>query len=188
MGRVPSGVRKKGRMWRRTSVGVVSLMEQDVGRRRRGGTFGDCLQERCKDEGEVVTRIKPMPESTRRESRQTRSETRFLPFGRHTKIHIISQPVVSIHIPVLEIRTRVLRRLDAPGIDILQAIPLDAPRLGVDASVAEAGEDAGAFGEVPDAVVFHAGDEAEHFEDPDAAQEAVGHVLVAEDEVRVVTA
>ena len=161
-------------------------MGGEKGGSREGRTLGDSLEKCSEHEGEVVARVKPMPERARGERSQAGSKARFLPLGRYPQVHVVAEPVVGVHIPVLEIGAGILGEFDAERVDVLEAVPIDFPRLGVDAAVADAGEDAGAFGQGPDAVVFHAGDEAEHLEVPDAAEEAVGEVGIVEDEGGVV--
>ena len=151
-----------------------------------GLTFCNGLEKSGEDEGEVVPRIEPMPEGTGDKRGQTGAEARLFPLRSDTQVHVVAEPVVGVHVPVLQISAGVLGEFDAERVHVLEAVPVDFARLGVDAAVADAGEDAGTFGEGPDAVVFHAGGDAEHFELKDAAGEGVGEVGVAEDEGGVV--
>lgn len=77
-----------------------------------------------------------MPESTGNKSRHAGSETGLLASGRHPKIDVVAQPVIGVHVPSSQIRSRILRRLDSPGIDVLQAIPRNLSSGGIDAVVA----------------------------------------------------
>ena len=148
---------------------------------RRELTLRNGLQERSQHEAEIITWIEPMPKRTCSKGRETSSEARFFAFWRDAEIHVVSQPVVGVHIPVFEVGSRILRGFDTPRIDVLKSVPLHSACFGVYAFVAHAGEDAGAFGQIPDAIVFHTGNETEHFEVPNSPEEAVLKVLIAED-------
>ena len=162
-----------------------------IGREEKGAdvsaeVLGDCLQEGCEHEGEIVAWVKAMPEGAGNEGCKAGAETRLLAFGRYAQVHVIAEPIIRILVPIFEVCTRVLRGFDTPGVDVLQTVPLHTAGLGIDPFVAETGKDACAFGKVPDAVVFHSCGEAEHFEDPDTAEDAITHVVVAQDEGGVV--
>ena len=100
----------------------------------------------------------------------------FLSFGCDAEVDVVAQPVVGVFIPVFEIGAAVLSGFDAKGVDVVEFVPLDAAGGGGYAVVAEAGEDAAAFGEGPDRVVFEACGDAEGVKEPDAAREGEFHV------------
>lgn len=80
-----------------------------------------------------------MPKGTGDKCRHAGSETRLLASGRHSEVDVVAQPVVGIHVPSSQIRSRILGRLNSPGIDILQAVPRNLSSGGIDAVVAQAG-------------------------------------------------
>ena len=124
----------------------------------------DCLDERRKHKGQVIARRETVPESTRNERSETSAETWFLSLGCDAEVDVIAQPVVGVFVPVFEIGAAVLSRFDAPGVDVVEFVPLNAAGGGGYAVVAEAREDAAAFGEGPDGVVFEACGDAEGVE------------------------
>lgn len=127
-----------------------------------------------------------MPESARYERRQAGTESGLLALGCNAQIHVIPEPVIGVHVPVLKVRTRVLRCLDTPWIYVLEAVPQYTTRLWVYAVVAKSGKDTGALGKMPYAVILHSSDKAKHLKDPDSTQEAIFHVLVSKHKFVVV--
>jgi hypothetical protein len=95
-------------------------------------------------------------------------EPRFLPFGRDAEVDVVLEPLVSVHVPRLEVCLRVLRCLDRPRVDVCDTVPARLLGGRVDAVVAQARQDARALGQRPYAVVFCAGDEAEGVKEPDS--------------------
>lgn len=90
------------------------------------------------------------------------TEARLLALGRDSQVHVIAEPEIRVDVPVAQICVRVLGQLNAEGLDILKAIPVHSAGLGVNALVADTGEDASAFRQVPNAVVLHASSESNH--------------------------
>ena len=84
-----------------------------------GLTLCNGLQERGEYETEIVAGIETVPESTGRESCETRSEPWLLAFWRDSEVHVVSKPVICIHVPVFEVGACILGRLDTPRIDVL---------------------------------------------------------------------
>lgn len=80
-----------------------------------------------------------MPESAGHERRQAGTETGFLAFGRDAQVHVVSEPVVGVHVPVFEICAGILGGLNAPWIDILKTVPLNAACFGIDTFVTKPG-------------------------------------------------
>ena len=96
----------------------------DEGRGARRLTLGNSLQECSEYEGEIIAWVETVPERTGGEGCETGPEAWLLAFRRDAEIHVVSQPVVSVHVPVLEVSSRVLSCFDAPWIDILQPVPV----------------------------------------------------------------
>lgn len=64
-----------------------------------------------------------MPESARHKRRHARSEPGLLAPRRNPQVDVVAQPVVRIHVPPSQIRARILRKLNAPSIDVLEPVP-----------------------------------------------------------------
>lgn len=88
-------------------------------------TLSDSLDETCQHKCKIVARVKSMPESTRDERRHAGSKPRFLTLRRHSKVYIVTQPIVGIDVPVTQICSSVLRGFHAPWANILESIPAD---------------------------------------------------------------
>lgn len=129
-----------------------------------------------------------MPQGTGSKGHEAGAEAGLLAAGGDAQVDVVAEPVVGVDVPAAEVASRVLGRLDGPGVNVLQAVPRDPARGGVHAVVAQAGEDAGALGQVPDAVVLEARREAHHVEGPDPAGEAVPDERVGRQHARVVGA
>ena len=86
-------------------------------------TLCDCLYKASQDKGKIISWVEAMPESAGNESRHTGSKSRLLPPRRDTEIHIVSQPIVGIDIPVSQVCASVLSGLDAPGAYISKSVP-----------------------------------------------------------------
>lgn len=168
--------------------GPLAVWREEKGPHVTAEVLGYGLQERCEEEGEVVPRVETMPEGAGDEGGEGSAEAGFFPLGCDAEVHVVAEPVVGVLVPVLEVGAGILRGFYTPWIYVLQAIPFRASCFGINALVSETGEDAGTLGEVPDAVIFHAGGEAEHFKNPDAPGEGVGHIEGAEDKGGVVPA
>ena len=90
---------------------------------REGHTLGHRLDERGEDKREVVTREEAVPEGRGRKGSQAGAEARLLAPGSHAQVDIVAQPLVRVDIPGFEIATGVLGKLDAPRVDVPEAIP-----------------------------------------------------------------
>ena len=112
-----------------------------------------------------------MPKGARDKGRHAGAEAGLLAAGRHAPVNVVAQPVVGVHVPPGQVRARVLGRLDHPGVDVLQAVPRDLAGDGVDAVIAQAGQDAGTFGQGPDAVELETCYLAGHVDQPHALEE-----------------
>lgn len=154
--------------------------------RRTGRTLGRRLDERRKDEGEVISRVEAVPESAGHEGRHARTEPGLLPLGRDSQVHIVLQPVVGVLVPASEEAVYVLRSLQSPGVDVLQAVPEHLSGLRVESVVSQAREDASTFRERPHAVVLQPSGESEHVQAPHPPEEVVLHELLAQDRLREV--
>ena len=124
------------------------------------------------DKGQIVARVEAVPEGAGRKGRHAGAEARFFALRGDAQIDVVPQPVVGVLVPAAQVCMGILGRLQAPRIHVFQAIPKDLAGLGVEAVVPHAGEDAGALGEGPHAVVLHSRGEAKQVQDPDAAEEA----------------
>lgn len=138
-------------------------------------TLCGSLNERTQDEGQVVTGVETVPERASRESGHTGTEARLLALGSDTQVDIVAQPVVGIFVPASEVAVRVLGSLQSPGINIFQTVPEDLTGFSIEAVVSHAGQDTGALGKGPNAVVLQASSEADHVHDPDTAREGIVH-------------
>lgn len=146
------------------------------------------LDEARKNEGQIVTWIKSVPECARYKRGHAGTEARFLAARRNAKIHIISKPIVGVDIPIAEIGSGVLCTFHSPWIYILESIPRHFAGDRIYPSEAQAGENAGAFRKSPDTVIFEARSKIEHMKNPDSIKETVCHVFVPGEEFRVVPA
>lgn len=129
-----------------------------------------------------------MPESARHKRRHAGTESGLLAPRRDPQVDVVAQPVVGIHVPPSQVRSRVLGRLDAPRVDVLESVPRNFTGDGVDAVVAQAGQDAGAFSQRPYAVKLEAGHHAGHVDVPYALQKRSLGECGGGDERRAVSA
>lgn len=126
-----------------------------------------------------------MPKSTGNKRRHAGSETGLLASRRHPEVDVVAQPVVGIHVPSSKIRSGILSRLNSPGIDVLQAVPRNFSSGGIDAVVAQAGQNTSTLGQRPHAVELEARHLTGHVDEEDAVEERslsegrVGNVGVA---------
>lgn len=127
-----------------------------------------------------------MPESARGKGSQTGTETGFLAFRRHPEVDVIAQPVVRVLIPAPQVPVGVLGRFETPRAYVLQPVPEYLARSFVEAVVSHSREDAGAFGQGPDAVVLQAGGDTEHVQDPDPTGKGVTHESLAENSLLII--
>jgi hypothetical protein len=125
-------------------------------------TLGNRLDEGSEDKGEVVAREEAMPEGRGRESGQAGAEARLLAPRGHAQVDVVAQPLVCVDIPGLEVAAGILGKLDAPRVDVPEAIPRDLPCQWVQPLVTESRENASAFRQRPDAVVFGTRRKANH--------------------------
>ena len=121
-----------------------------------------------------------MPERAGDESGQSGPETRLLALGRHSKIHVVPQPMVGIDVPESEVGTSVLGRLDLPRLDVGESVPLGTICCWIKAIVSNTAKNASTFGEAPDTVILHSSSQSEHIKLPHSAKEVVFHVVVAQ--------
>ena len=105
-------------------------------------TLCDCLNERSEDEGQVVSRFESMPKGTCDKSRHTGPEAGSLPLRSNSQVHVISQPVVGVDIPISKISSRILRQFDADWVHILKSIPIRATCAWIDSFVTNARKNA----------------------------------------------
>jgi len=125
--------------------------------------------------------VEAVPEGAGAEGDEAGAEAWLLALGGDAQVDIVAQPLGRVDVPVVKVALRVLRELDAPRVDVLQAVPRHLTGGRIDALVAQAGQDTGALGQGPDAVVLAAGTEADHVEHKNAAQERVVVVARARD-------
>lgn len=118
-----------------------------------------------------------MPKSACDERRHTGAEAGFLAFGRHSQVYVVPEPVIRVDVPVAQICMAVLRELHARRLDIRQTVPIRSACPWVKSLVANTRQNTGSLSESPDAVEFHARDEAHHMKVIDAPEEA--HVPAA---------
>lgn len=117
-----------------------------------------------------------MPEGASCKRSQASSEAGLLAARGDSQVDIVAQPLVRVDVPVPEVCPRVLCRLNAPGRDVLQPIPGHLPRDGIDAVVAQPGQDARALRHRPHAIVLAACRKPDHVQDEEAVEEAVVHI------------
>lgn len=156
--------------------------------RAEGGelTFGDGLDQASEDEGEIVAWVEAMPKSTGSERNQAGPEAWLFAPGCYSEVDRVPQPVVGVHVPTGEISTRVLRKLNLPRVDVLQAVPRHLGGNGVEAVVPHASEDTSPLAERPDGVVLEAGNDIGHVVEPDTLENPVLEEGIAGEELRVV--
>lgn len=124
-----------------------------------------------------------MPEGRGNKGGHTGTESRFLALGGHPQIHVVPEPEVGVDVPVSEVGMSVLGELDAQRLHVLEAVPVDTAGLGVNTLVADTGENASTFGQMPDAVVFHASSKANHVQIVETLEEVMLHILVTQKQV-----
>lgn len=108
-----------------------------------------------------------MPNCARPKRGHAASEPWFLPFRRDPEVYVVLKPLVRIHIPALQIRPCILRRLQRDRVHICQSVPAGL-LLVIETVVAEARQDTCAFSEIPGTVVFQACSETEGVDIPDS--------------------
>lgn len=133
-------------------------------------TLGGCLNQASQHKAKIVARVEAMPESARHKGRHARSESRLLAPGRNPQVDVVAQPLVGIHVPPSQIRARILRKLNTPRIDVLEPVPRNLASDGVDAVVAQTGQNARALGQRPYAVKLETRHHTGHVNVPDALQ------------------
>jgi hypothetical protein len=131
-------------------------------------TLSNRLDEASKDECQIITWIKSVPECTRYKSGHTGAESGFLAARRDAEVYIIPKPVVGVDIPVSEIGSGVLCTFHSPWIYVLKSIPGYFASDRVNPFEAQAGENARALRQSPDTIIFQTRSHIEHMEDPDS--------------------
>lgn len=163
-------------------------MQKRKGRKTGIPTLGGCLNQTSQHKAKIVARVKAMPESARRKGRHARPESRLLASRRNPQVDVVAQPVVRIHVPPSQIRARILRKLNAPRINVLEPVPRNLAGDGVDAVVAQASQDTRPFSQGPYAVKLEAGHHASHVNVPDTLQKRLLGKSLGGDERRAVSA
>jgi hypothetical protein len=102
-------------------------------------TLCNGLYKSCENEGQVVTGIEAVPESTRNEGCQCGPETGLLALRCDTEIHVVLQPVVGVDVPKAQVGASILRALDLHRHDIGETVPFWTVCLWVNTVVADTG-------------------------------------------------
>lgn len=144
------------------------------------------LVEGGENEGHVVARIESVPERARKERCESCAESGFLAYWCDAEVDVVSEPVVGIDIPVADVVVDILCQFNLEGLNVGQTIPCRLSGLWIYASVTDACEDAGSFGECPDTIVLRALSDSEQVELKHSSKEVVLHVLVGQEIVPVV--
>jgi hypothetical protein len=86
-------------------------------------TLCGCLDKAREDKAQIVTRVEAVPQGTGSKCHETGAEAGLLTTGRDAQIDVVPEPVVGVYVPPAEVSSRVLGRLDSPGVNVLQTVP-----------------------------------------------------------------